>query len=60
MQSMKSMGFRCKEDRAKDVELAGRYGAIGIKSVQAAQSLCNKSKTATLPKAVSGAAKPAN
>ncbi|MEH6727497.1 MAG: hypothetical protein V7703_15160 [Hyphomicrobiales bacterium] len=60
MQSMKSMGFRCKEDRAKDMELAAHYGAIGIKSVQAAQSLCTKPKTADMPKSISATAKPAS
>jgi hypothetical protein len=60
MQSMKSTGFRCKKDRARDMELAGHYGAIGIRSVQAAQSLCTKAKTTSLPKIITGKAKPAN
>ena len=46
MQQTKSKGFQCKADRAKDEAIARRYGSIGIKSVQAAQTLCNKSKFA--------------
>lgn len=57
MQLMKSKGFRCKEDRAKDLELDRHYGAIGIKSVQAAQSLCSKVKPAEVTKTVSKPAK---
>tara|TARA_R110000868_G_scaffold11981_51_gene58262 strand:- start:2743 stop:2922 length:180 start_codon:yes stop_codon:yes gene_type:complete len=53
MQLMKSKGFRCKEDRAKDLELTRHYGAIGIKSVQAAQSLCSKAKTVEVTRVIS-------
>lgn len=60
MQLMKSKGFRCKKDRAKDMELDKRYGSIGIKSVQAAQSLCSKSNIASLQKPVSHTSKTAN
>lgn len=60
MQLMKSKGFRCKEDRAKDKELAAHYGEIGIKSVQAAQSLCTKHKSAPLHKSISAPTKPAS
>lgn len=60
MQLMKSKGFRCKEDRAKDMELDGRYGAIGIKSVQAAQALCTKSKINPSHKTASAPTKPAS
>jgi hypothetical protein len=60
MQSMKSTGFRCKKDRARDMELAGHYGAIGIKSVQAAQSLYIKAQTTPLPKIITSKAKPAH
>lgn len=48
MQQMKSKGFRCKADRAKDADIEKRYGTIGIKSVQAAQTLCNSSKSGKL------------
>nr|WP_306265416.1 hypothetical protein [Pararhizobium sp. IMCC3301] len=52
MQLMKSKGFRCKEDRAKDLELTRHYGAIGIRSVQAAQALCSKAKPVEVTKAI--------
>lgn len=45
MQQTKVKGFQCKADRAKDEAIAKRYGSIGIKSVQAAQPLCNMSKS---------------
>lgn len=53
MQQMKSKGFQCKADRERDAAIEKRYGKIGIKSVQAAQTLCNKSKFSEFTKPAS-------
>lgn len=53
MQQVKSKGFQCKADRAKDAAMEKHYGSIGIKSVEAAQTLCKKSQSMKMPKAFS-------